>query len=100
MKLSRQDVDQLIKNFKTSPNEDVYNQIKIWYQQNQDYQDVDYLTCIYLFLTGANIKHRYTPLKHSEHVDQIRIIRELVDSSDSIQRMQRKTYLEYGTKSI
>ena len=61
--------------------------------------DTDYLTCIYLFLLGANIKHRFQAFSYDQHMSYVKEIRELIDGADPLSRTQHKMYLDYGTKS-
>ncbi len=98
--LSRQDIDQLIRKFRANPNNDDYNSINSWYENNVQYfSDREYLTCIYLFLIGANIKHRYKHISYDQHMSYVKEIRELVDQ-DTLLKPTRKTYLDFGTKSF
>jgi len=96
----QKDIDELIKSFPNSPSKQNYDIINDWYQTSQNHQDVEYLTCVYLFLLGANIKHRFIPFDYDKHVDFIREIREIMDVSDNFTKQMRKLYLEYGSKSV
>nr|QBK87511.1 MAG: hypothetical protein LCMAC201_04210 [Marseillevirus LCMAC201] len=98
--LTRQDLDQLIRNFRVQPNRDVYFNIQTWYENNiQDYFDQEYIICVYLFLLGANIKHRYREFTYEQHLDFVKEIRQLIEEADALNKMQRKAYLDFGTKS-
>jgi len=96
---SSKDIDELIKNFSNNPTKHNYDIVNNWYQSSQN-EDINYLTCVYLFLLGANIKHRFIPFDYNKHVDFIREIREIVDVSDNYTKQMRKIYLEYGSKSV
>lgn len=99
MNLTRQDIDSLVRQFKTSPSEDIYTTIKQWYENNvRYYGDNEYMVCIYLFLLGANIKHRYTNFTYDEHREYIKEIRDTIEQADPLVKSQRKAYLDYGTK--
>ena len=100
MDLTRQDVDQLIKQFQSSPDSDTYNSIHSWYESSvNSFPDQEYLVCVYLFLLGANIKHRYSALSYEQHMAQIKEIKQIIDSGDRLSKLQRKAYLDYGSKS-
>ncbi len=98
--LTRQDLDQLIRNFRVQPNKDVYFNIQTWYENNiRDYFDQEYIICVYLFLLGSNIKHRYQEFTYEQHLDFVKEIRQIVEDADDLTKMQRKAYLDFGTKS-
>ncbi len=100
MELTRQDLDQLVRNFREDPSSDGYHNIKTWYEFNANYSpDQEYVVCIYLFLLGANIRHRYHPLTRDEQLAQIKEIRDMIEQADPLVKGQRKTYLDYGSKS-
>ena len=98
--LTRQDIDQLIRKFRSNPNADDYNSISTWYESNiQYYPDQEYMVCIYLFLVGANIKHRYRELGYKEQMSLVKEIRDIIDRADTLNKAQRKVYLDFGTKA-
>ena len=100
MDLTRNDVDQLVRTFRTNPTADSYFDITKWYENNmQYYKDQEYMICIYLFLLGANIRHRYQQFSYEKHNEWIREIRDIIEKADPLVRGQRYIYLEYGTKS-
>lgn len=96
---SRQEIDQLIKRFNKSPNRDDYFLVNTWYSQNTQFPDNEYIICVYLFLLGANIKHNYIQLSRDDYLDAVKNIRIAIENSDTITSIQRKTYLDYGTKA-
>lgn len=99
MNLERQDVDNIIKNFRVQPSKDNYLAIKNWYENNiYEYPDSEYLICVYLFLLGVNIKKRYEEITYEQHRAWIKEIRELVEEADYFNKTQRKMYLDMGTK--
>ncbi len=52
--LTRQDIDQLIRNFRVHPNSNDYFNIQTWYENNiQHYPDQEYIICVYLFLPST-----------------------------------------------
>ncbi len=98
--LTRQDIDQLIRNFRAHSNSNDYFNIQTWYENNiQHYPDQEYIICVYLFLLGANIRHRYQDFTYEQHLDFIREIRQTIDGADVLSKAQRKVYLDFGTKS-
>jgi hypothetical protein len=100
MDLTRADVDQLVRLFRSKPTADIYFDINKWYENNvQHYIDQEYMICIYLFLLGANIQHRYTNFTYEKHMQWIADIRNTIERADSLVKMQRLAYLEFGTKS-
>lgn len=98
------EIDNLIINFKNNNNKNTYDIIKEWYNNNKDNNN-EYLnkklSCIYIFLLGANIKNRFYSFTYEEHLKYIKIIREHIEDStlNNLERLTIKTYLEYGTKS-
>lgn len=100
LELTRQDVDQMIRTFRSSPSSDNYFNINTWYENNINYHtDQEYMICVYLFLVGANIRHRYTKIPYDQHMRYVKEIRETIESADALSKSQRKVYLDYGTKS-
>ena len=99
MELTRQDIDQLVRNFRARPSEDGYTSIKNWYESNVSFNnDQEYMICIYLFLLGANITNRFEDYTYDQHNEFIKDIRNTIETADPLVRSQRKTYLDYGTK--
>ena len=100
LELTRQDIDQLIRDFRVNPSSDGYLNINTWYENNVNYySDKEYMICVYLFLLGANIRHRYQEFNYDQHLAFIKEIREIVEGADPLTKTQRKTYLDFGTKS-
>jgi hypothetical protein len=98
--LNRYSIDELIKKFNQNPNQEDYFIISRWYEDNKNYyQDGEYIICIYLFLLGANIKNRYINFNYEQHKEYIEEIRKLIENTEPVYKMQRKIYLDYGTKS-
>ena len=100
MEFTRQDVDQLIEQFRNKPDIEVYTLINNWYENNiEHYPDSEYLVCVYLFLVGANIRHKYRQFTYQEHLAYVKEIRELIENASPLNSSQRKVYLDFGTKS-
>jgi hypothetical protein len=98
--LTRQDIDQLIRKFRANPNTDDYFNINGWYENNiQYYSDQEYMVCVYLFLIGSNIKHRYQEIGYDQHMGYVKEIREIIDGADPLNKSQRIAYLDFGIKS-
>jgi hypothetical protein len=99
--MDRHDVDHMIRSFNAKPDENTYLNINNWYESNVgNNQDAEYLVCVYLFLVGANIKHRYHPMDRMQHRGYIKEVRDLIELADRYVRPQRKAYLDYGLKSV
>ena len=100
MDFNRKDIDALIKKFHSAPNKDDYLTINYWYTQNVNgYPDPEYMNCVYLFLLGANIKNAYIPFNKSEYLDWVQYIRKMIENTEPIYKVNRKVYLDYGTKA-
>lgn len=100
MEFNRQDVDEIIKRFNRAPSKDDYMIINNWYIQNTNvYPDSEYMLCVYLFLLGANIKNGYIPFNKSEYLDWVNFIRYNIENAETIYKVNRKVYLDYGTKA-
>ncbi len=100
MDLTRADVDQLVRTFRSKPTADTYFSISEWYENNIQYNsDQEYMVCIYLFLLGANIRNRYKEFTYNKHMEWIKEIRDSIEKADPLVKMQRNAYLTYGTKS-
>ena len=100
MDLTRQDIDQLIRNFRAHPNSNDYSNIHTWYENNvQYYSDQEYMICVYLFLLGANIRHRYQEFNYDQHLEYVKEIRQIIEGADPLSGSQRKVYLDFGTRS-
>jgi len=100
LNLSENDIDQLIRKYYSSPNPEDYFSISRWYDSNIINNNNDHLKCVYLFLAGANIKKRYTPITYQEHMKHIKDIRALVEEAEPMERHKRKIYLDYGSKAL
>jgi hypothetical protein len=98
--LTAQDIEQLIQNFNRQPTRELYTEILNWYEEmlRTDY-DQEYLTCVYLFLLGANIKQGYQEISKDQHMTQVREIRELVQDAPPLAKTKRKLFLDFGTKA-
>lgn len=97
--LTRQDIDDIILKFYENPDSDNYNMINNWYENNvHTYSDKEYMICVYLFLIGANIKHRYQTISYEEHMELIKEIRQFVEGFEPL-KQTRKVYLDYGSRS-
>lgn len=100
MEFNRKDIDRLIKKFNQAPSKDDYITINFWYSQNvSGHPDPEYMLCVYLFLLGANIKYSYIPFTKSEYLDWVQFIRRSIESAETIHKVNRKVYLDYGTKA-
>jgi len=101
MNLTKEEVDEIIKRHYRTPNRDDYILVSNWYEEYKNFFfDQNYIICVYLFLLGANIKNSYIPFTRQQNKDWITEIKQIIDNADSLQRLQRKTYLDYGTKSF
>ena len=100
MNLDQKDIDQIIRIFNEKPTIENYNTVSNWYENNVQYNShQEYMICIYLFLLGANIRHKYTTFTYDKHMAWIKEIRDLIESSDPLNKAQRKAYLDFGNKS-
>lgn len=100
MEFNRQDIDEIIKRFNRGPNKDDYMLINSWYMQNiNSYPDPEYMLCVYLFLLGANIKNAYIPFTKSDYLDWVNFIRSSIENAETIYKVNRKVYLDFGTKA-
>lgn len=100
MNLTRQDIDSMIRNFRERPSADDYHMINNWYNNSvNNNPDREYMICLYLFLQGANLNHRYHPITIETHRELVKQIRDYVENADPLIRPQRKAYLDFGTKS-
>ena len=99
MNLSRQDIDGIIRNFRDHPTADNYHIVNNWYGNNMYTGDSEYITCVYLFLQGANIKQHYYPITIDQHRELVSQIRDLIEKADPLVRPQRKAYLDFGSKA-
>ena len=95
--IHKDDVEHMMTEFQKAPSKDVFVSIRTWYDNNRSHTDQEYITCVYLFLIGANIRHHYIPMDKQTHNARIKEIRDLIDVSDRKKRMMRKIYLDYGT---
>lgn len=93
-------IDNMIRKFRSHPTNDDYFTIYQWYENNLHIQDSEYIIRIYLFLLGANIKHKFTRFSYEQHMEWIKEIRTMIEeSSDPVEKLQRKAYFDYGSKS-
>lgn len=100
MKYTREDIDHFIRTFYKSPSEDIYHTVKDWYETNLEYYpDEEYITCVYLFLLGANQRHLYTKMTKEVYMACIKEIRDLIERTEPLKRPVRKMYLDYGLKT-
>ena len=100
MELTRQDIDGIIQSFVQDPTAEKYNIVNQWYEDHIQWNtDAEYMICVYLFLLGANIRHRYVQITRDQQLDYIKEIRELVEGCQRILKPQRVMYLDCGSKS-
>ena len=95
-----QNIDETIKSFQTKPSKDSFNYVNDWYNKNKNKQvDKNYLICVYLFLLGSIIRHKYVDITYEQQKEWIKEIREYTINEDFAIRTQRIAYLNYGLKS-
>ena len=97
--LQPHEIINLVRKFHKSPRKEDYDTIDQWYEENVHSPDQEFITCLYIFLLGANIKNQYYPISKQDHYSQIKTIRDLIELADPLAKAQRKVYLDYGTKS-
>jgi len=99
MDLSQSELDDLVKDFRKTPDVDTYQTIYNWYLEHKDtYHDNEYLMCIYVWLLGANLKNAFSEFDKQQHNAWIKEIRDLIERANPMYRSRRKTYLDYATK--
>ena len=100
MNFDQQDIDQIVRNFRDNPNNENYQFINEWYENNVSvHSNQEYMICIYLFLLGANIRHRYKSFTYDQHMEYIKEIRGILERSDPLNKAQRKAYFDFGNRS-
>lgn len=95
MSFGREDIDSIIRHFYSSPNQQDYLQIKSWYDLRSQSESSDFITYVYMFLLGANMKHRYEDYDKEQHNDYIIKVRDLTQGSNP-ESLIRKAYFNFG----
>jgi hypothetical protein len=96
MSFARDDVEAIIRNFYTTPNQQDYQNVKNWYAiRSQSADPTNFVTYVYMFLLGANMKHRYESYEEKEHGGYITKVRDLTSGVDPEARI-RKGYFDFG----
>lgn len=97
MSFSRDDIESIVRNFYINPNQQDYQHVKEWYNINlsRNNEHTPFLTCIYLFLVGANMKNRYDDYDEDMHRAYITKVRDLTQQQDP-ESLIRKGYFDFG----
>jgi hypothetical protein len=103
------DIDDIVTTFNANPTSMSYFIVFDWYTDtvsdlnntdNLDHYDLEHLTCVYIFLLAANIKHKYQPLTLEEHQQTAKQLRDFIERATPFQRPRRKTYMDCGIKTL
>ena len=97
MSFARDDVEAIIRNFYIKPNQQDYQNVKNWYSiRSQTNDTTNFVTYVYMFLLGANMKHRFENYSEDVHRTYITKVRDLT-SGGYPESLIRKAYFDFGT---
>lgn len=101
MAYTKRDIDEMIIAFSRRPSQEVWTFVNKWYADNQGtFEDQEYIMCVYLFIIGANIHHKYVTFSRDQHMQYVKELKDMILDATPHQRPTRKLYLDYGTKTF
>lgn len=92
MNYSKDEIGEMIKNFKHAPSKNIFNIVNVWY--GQYHGDDEFKICVLIFLLAGNITHHYYPITSDEQMSIITKITSLLNGS-----LQRYDFYSCAVKS-